>query len=54
VLTLRLDTEAATTLGTVEECRLRLLVDAPSVERVAEGLGKIFAGAHPKPARLEL
>jgi hypothetical protein len=54
LLTIRLDTEAATALRTGEECRLRLLVDARSVARVAEGLRKIFAGSHPAPPRLEL
>jgi hypothetical protein len=54
LLTIQLDEEAATALGTAKECQLRLLVDARSVESVAQGLKKIFTSAHPTPARLEL
>ena len=54
LLTIHLDTESATALRTGQECRLRLLVDSRSVERVAEGLRKIFVEAHPTLTRLEL
>jgi hypothetical protein len=54
LLTFQFTDEAATALGTGKECQLRLLVDARSVESVAQGLKKIFASAHPTPARLEL
>lgn len=54
LLTIQLDDEAAAALGTDKECQLRLLVDAQSVQSVAEGLKKIFTSVHPMPARLEL
>ncbi len=54
LLTIGLDAEAAATLRTGEECRLRLMVPPESIALVAEVLRKVLTGGGATPTRLIL